>query len=629
MGFCAAYAQNHQQDIEQISQMEMKSAQGIMDFPISPNTANYDITYQRLDLQVDPAVHFITGSITTQFTALEAMNSIVFDLNNQLTVSAVEQGETSLTFFQNNDQELVINLPETLNAGASDEVKVTYSGPPSMGEDAFVTSTHNGTPILWTLSEPFGARDWWPCKQDLNDKISSIDVYITAPQQYVSVANGVEQEQVTNNNGTKTTHFHHGYPIPAYLVAIAVTNYNIYTQQAGTAPNDFPIVNYIYPEHFATAQTQLEVTPVIMDLFESLFETYPFHEEKYGHAQCGFGGGMEHTTVSFMGNFGRNLIAHELGHQWFGDKITCGTWKDIWLNEGFATYLTGLVVQELDGEQNFRVWKTQNIASITSQPGGNLYLTDEQAEDVGRIFSSRLSYNKGAMVLNMLRLKLGDEDFFQGIRNYLADDNLAYGYAVTAQLQEHLEAASGEDLDEFFNDWVYMEGYPTYVLTTENIAEGQVQLTINQTQSHESVDFFEMPVPVRLKGAEGEVLDVLLENTASGQQFTIDVPFTVTEAVFDPDNDIISQNSATLDKKSFSASTFAKLYPNPASGILTLYMQQGVMLEEAAIYNTLGQKVMGTNRQTSWNVSGLAAGVYSVVLKTSKGPVELKFVKVT
>lgn len=627
MGFCAAYAQNHQQDIEQISQMEMKSAQGIMDFPISPNTANYDITYQRLDLQVDPAVHFITGSITTQFTALEAMNSIVFDLNNQLTVSAVEQGETSLTFFQNDDHELVINLPETLNAGASDEVKVTYSGPPSMGEDAFVTSTHNGTPILWTLSEPFGARDWWPCKQDLNDKISSIDVYITAPQQYVSVANGVEQEQVTNNNGTKTTHFHHSYPIPAYLVAIAVTNYNIYTQQAGTAPNDFPIVNYIYPEHFATAQTQLEVTPVIMDLFESLFETYPFHEEKYGHAQCGFGGGMEHTTVSFMGNFGRNLIAHELGHQWFGDKITCGTWKDIWLNEGFATYLTGLVVQELDGEQSFRVWKTQNIASITSQPGGNLYLTDEQAEDVGRIFSSRLSYNKGAMVLNMLRLKLGDEDFFQGIRNYLADDNLAYGYAVTAQLQEHLEVASGEDLDEFFNDWVYMEGYPTYVLTTENIAEGQVQLTINQTQSHESVDFFEMPVPVRLKGAEGEVLDVLLENTASGQQFTIDVPFTVTEAVFDPDNDIISQNSATLDKKSFSASTFAKLYPNPASGILTLYMQQGVMLEEAAIYNTLGQKVMGTNRQTSWNVSGLSVGVYSVVLKTSKGPVELKFVK--
>ncbi len=627
MGFCAAYAQNHQQDIEQISQIEMKSAQGIMDFPISPNTANYDITYQRLDLQVDPAVHFITGSITTQFTALEAMNSIVFDLNNQLTVSAVEQGEISLTFFQNDDHELVINLPETLNAGASDEVKVTYSGPPSMGEDAFVTSTHNGTPILWTLSEPFGARDWWPCKQDLNDKISSIDVYITAPQQYVSVANGVEQEQVTNNNGTKTTHFHHSYPIPAYLVAIAVTNYNIYIQQAGTAPNDFPIVNYIYPEHFTTAQTQLEVTPVIMDLFESLFETYPFHEEKYGHAQCGFGGGMEHTTVSFMGNFGRNLIAHELGHQWFGDKITCGTWKDIWLNEGFATYLTGLVVQELDGEQSFRVWKTQNIASITSQPGGNLYLTDEQAEDVGRIFSSRLSYNKGAMVLNMLRLKLGDEDFFQGIRNYLADDNLAYGYAVTTQLQEHLEAASGEDLDEFFNDWVYMEGYPTYVLTTENIAEGQVQLTINQTQSHDSVDFFEMPVPVRLKGAEGEVLDVLLENTASGQQFTIDVPFTVTEAVFDPDNDIISQNSATLDKKSFSASTFAKLYPNPASGILTLYMQQGVMLEEAAIYNTLGQKVMGTNRQTSWNVSGLSVGVYSVVLKTSKGPVELKFVK--
>ena len=110
-------------------------------------------------------------------------------------------------------------------------------------------------------------------------------------------------------NGQKTTHFRHSYPIPAYLIAIAVTNYQIYTQQAGTAPNNFPIVNYIYPESMATVQTQLAVTLPIMNLYESLFETYPFAAEKYGHAQFGWGGGMEHTTVSFMGGFDRELIA--------------------------------------------------------------------------------------------------------------------------------------------------------------------------------------------------------------------------------------------------------------------------------------------------------------------------------
>lgn len=622
-----SFSQTFQEELEEIAQMEMKSMQGIMDFPISPNTANYDITYQELDLQVDPAVHFISGSITTNFTALETMNSIVFDLNNQLEVTAVTQDDNSLTFFQNDDHELVINLLSTLAAGGTTTVKVTYSGPPATGEDAFVTSTHNGIPILWTLSEPFGARDWWPCKQDLNDKISSIDVYITAPQQYVSVANGMEQSQTLNDNGTKTTHFHHSYPIPAYLVAIAVTNYNIYTQQAGTAPNDFPIVNYIYPEHFATAQIQLDVTPVIMDFYEDIFEAYPFHEEKYGHAQCGFGGGMEHTTVSFMGNFGRNLIAHELGHQWFGDKITCGSWKDIWLNEGFATYLSGLVIEELDGEGEFRVWKTERIQSITSQPDGNLYLTDEQAEDANRIFSNRITYNKGAMVLNMLRFKLGDENFYQAIRNYLADEDLAYDYAVTAQLQEHFETQSGMNLDEFFNDWVYKEGYPTYVLITENIDEGQVQITINQTQSHPSVDFFEMPVPVQLKGANGEVQNIVLENTENGEQFTIDVPFEVAEVVFDPENDIISLNSATLENESFSALMLIKLYPNPASGIVNLQLPNGLKLEKAIIYNNLGQMVMETNNETSWNVSQLQAGIYHITLETSQGLKELKFVK--
>jgi len=182
-----------------------------------------------------------------------------------------------------------------------------------------------------------------------------------------------------------------------------------------------------------------------MNLYTTLFEEYPFANEKYGHAQFGWGGGMEHTTVSFMGSFGRNLIAHELAHQWFGNKITCGSWKDIWLNEGFATYLSGLTIENLDGNSAFITWKQQRINSITSQPNGAVYLTDSDTTSVNRIFNGRLSYDKGSMVLHMLRKKLGDADFFQGLKNYLADANHAYGYAKTEDFIAIMETTSGQD----------------------------------------------------------------------------------------------------------------------------------------------------------------------------------------
>lgn len=624
-GFTGIYAQTFDDTTESIANAEMKSAFSTMGVAINEDTYNYDVVYQRLELEVDPAVYFISGTITTDYTALEDMNTIVFDLTTQLDVTSVIQNGNNLAFSQSNE-ELIITLQTAQSAGTSRTITVNYSGEPAWEEQGFVASEHNGVPIIWTLSEPFGAKDWWPCKQDLNDKIESIDVFITTPQQYVSVSNGVEQSQELNGDGTKTTHFHHSYPIPAYLIAIAVTNYSVFIQQAGTEPNTFPIVNYIYPENFGPAQEELAQTLPIMDFYEDLFETYPFHEEKYGHAQCGFGGGMEHTTVSFMGNFNRDLIAHELGHQWFGDKITCGSWKDIWLNEGFATFLSGLVIQHLDGEFSFTNWKASRTISITSDPGGNIYLTDEQAENSNRIFSSRLSYNKGAMVLNMLRLKLGDDDFFQGVRNYLADPELAYGYATTPDFQAHLEDVSGTDLDEFFNDWVYMQGFPNYNFTMEDLGGGQVKLTVSQTQSHPSVDYFEMPLPVRFTGNGGETFDVMLDNTFNGQEFTVNVLFAVNGFVFDPGHDIICSNSAFLGVEDVELTTVA-LYPNPADDVLQVTLPQGATLQKAIFYNALGQKVMESNGETSWNVSALSQGVHYITLITDEGIKQLHFIK--
>ncbi|NBL64983.1 T9SS type A sorting domain-containing protein [Flavobacterium sp. NST-5] len=621
-------AQNVPGQTQHIAESERKSAAKRLAFRENLNTANYDVKYHRLALNINPEEFYISGMVTTHFVAKQNLNSVTFDLNNQLTVTQVLQRGNSLTFSQNTNNELVINLQNTQNTNVLDSLSIIYEGIPSTDENAFTTYTHAGVAGLYTLSEPFGAKDWWPCKQSLDDKVDRVDFLLTTPTQYVAVANGLQTSVVTNGNGTKTTRFTHNYLIPAYLVAIAATNYTIFTQTAGTAPNQFPIVNYLYPETQTSVQNNLAVTPPIMDLFEDLFEKYPFSNEKYGHAQCALGGGMEHTTVSFMGSFGRELIAHELAHQWFGDKITCGTWKDIWLNEGFATYLSGLVVENFDGQTNFNSWKQSVINNITSQNGGAVYLTDAEAQNVSRIFNHRLSYNKAAMVLHMLRFKLGDAVFFQAIKNYLADPNLAYGYAVTEDFKTHLETASGTSLTEFFNDWVYGQGYPSYNIVVQNWTGGQARFTINQTQSHNSVSFFEMPVPVRVTGNSGQILDLILQNTTNDQVIFANVPFTVTGISVNPNFDIISRNNtATLSTENFGLATHLKLYPNPASNEIFSEGLENISLEKTMILNTLGQVVLQSKNEKKWDVSALPSGTYFLKIFTSEGVFQHKFLK--
>ncbi len=622
------YSQSQSAGVESIAMAEMNAASKVVNIQANANTQNYNITYQKLEFTLNPSVKFITGKITTTYTALANMSTLTFDFANQLTASSVKMGTTSLSFVENTNNELVITLPSTQATGTSATVEVTYSGvPPTNGFDAFVQTTHNGAPVIWTLSEPFGARDWWPCKQDLNDKIDSIDVYITAPSQYISVSNGIETTAPVISGSNKTTHFHHGYPIPAYLVAIACTNYSVYNQTGGTTPNDYPIINYIYPEDLASVQPQLAETPPILELYESLFEVYPFHTEKYGHAQFGWGGGMEHTTVSFMVGFDRQLIAHEMAHQWFGDKITCGTWKDIWLNEGFATYVAALVIENFDGLDAFIMEKAYMINNITSSTNGAVYLTDVQATNVNRVFDSRLSYDKGGMVLEMLRFKMGDAAFFQAIKEYLADSNLAYKYALTSDLKTHLESVYGQDLTEFFNDWIYNQGYPTYTITAQNWGSGQAKFVVNQTQSDASVSYFEMPVPVRIHGAGGQQADLVLNNTVNGESFIMPVPFAITSVEFDPERHLIAKNSTiSLGAAAFDWDSAIAVYPNPSSTYIHIQLPNNVELEHVVLYNELGQKVLEQSA-VDCGIAALETGVYDVAIQTSVGTYHKKFIK--
>ena len=625
------FSQSGISEFDRMVEAEMKSASSFQNLRVNPNTLNYDVTHHDLRFTVNPdtTTPFISGVVSTTFRALSNMTTVTFDMATALTVSSVTMNGSGLTFTQSN-YELNINLPTTLSTGTTATVIITYAGSPPQAEAAFTRSTHAGTPVIYTLSEPFGARDWWPCKQDLNDKIDSFDIYITCPSAYIGVSNGLLQS-TTTTGGNTTRHYRHNYPIPAYLISLNVTNYVTYNIQAGlgTVQNPFfPINNYLYPEgNTTTVQTAINQTVPVMNVFEEKFGFYPYRNEQYGHVQFSWGGGMEHTTMSSMGGWSRSLIAHELAHQWFGDKITCGTWRDIWLNEGFAEYLAGLVVESLDGPASFISWKTTKINNITTATNGALYLTEAEALNVSRIFSSRITYNKGSMVVHMLRWKMGDANFYQAVRNYLNDSNLAFGYAITTDLKAHLEAVNGASLSEFFNDWVYMQGYPTYTITAQNWGAGQAKITVSQTQSDPSVTYFEMPLEIRLSGAGGATHDVIVNHTTNGQQFIVSVPFVVTGVTFDPNKHIISKNNiVTLGAESFEWSATVSVYPNPTNDVLHVMMPSSLQLNKIEIYNTLGQ-LEGEKNTLDFSIADLAFGVHWLKISTSEGIIYKNFIK--
>ena len=618
------FAQNAFDKLDHLLKNEKKRAEWMMNFKANENTLNYDLKYHRLEFEVDPsnANPHIAGKVTSYWVATEEMNTITFDMVNSLDVIHVTQRGNYLSFTQSSD-ELTITLPQTQGVNVLDSLTVEYEGPPgSSGFDSFVRSTHSGMPIIWTLSEPYGAKDWWPCKQDLIDKIDSIDVYITYPatisgQEYKAASNGLLQSE-TVTGSMKTSHWKHKYPIPAYLIAIAVTNYSVYNDYAyeGT-DNEFPITNYVFPEDLSDAQSSTPITADYIEFYGDLFGMYPYNEEKYGHAEFGWGGGMEHTTMTFMGGFSNGLIAHELAHQWFGDKITCGSWEDIWLNEGFATYLTGLTVEHFQSETSFKSWRQYKVNNITSMPGGSVFCTD--TTDVYRIFHGRLSYDKGSMLLHMLRYKLGDEDFFQGLNNYINDPELAYSYAITDDLKQHLEDQSGMDLDEFFADWFMGEGYPMYHLTWNQDGE-DLYIKVNQNQSSSTVSFFEMPLPVKLIGMDGEIQMLRLENTYDGQIFHETVDFTVEGVIFDPNTELISKNNTVTLGNTLSEKPEIEPLPNPVSGVHNINTVPGVKYMGLSIYNEPGQRLLqkSANDHTV-DFDRFDTGMYIMKINTDKG----------
>ena len=631
--FVQNYAQkNEEAERKSMISNELMRYSKMIDYNVNPNTLNYDLRYQRLELQLDPAQQYVSGTVTSHFIPNQNMASIYFDLSNTLTVSEVKYHGSNLPFTQLSTKEVKIDFPAGIPAATLDSLSIKYSGAPDTGGsagDAFTISNQSGVPALYTLSEPYGAQEWFPTKQSLNDKIEKVDLMINTPSQYNVASNGKLFSETVLPGNRKLTFWQTNYPIPAYLIALGITNYTKFNDTMGNPP--FPFVNYLYPSTTSnsTIMSNIEWTKTVMNTFEQYFGPYPYRNEKYGHMQFGWGGGMEHATMSSMGSWGRGIIAHELAHQWFGDKVTCGAWNDIWLNEGFATFGEHLANEKLlMTNSQFMSYLSSEMNYITSSAGGSVYVSDTNLGNTGAIFSGRLSYSKGGYVVRMIKWILGDDAFYSALKDYHARPQLAYGYAKTEDLKNSLLESTGKDFTEFFNDWIYGQGHPTYQIRWNQTADQMLRFKVSQTTSHSSVNFFEMPLPIKVNGTGGQVAYLVLNHTTKNQNFAEQVNFPVVSIQFNYENQILQRNSTvTKDTTILSVNDGGKeemkIYPNPVKDRLSV---SGINKDQPYEILSIDGKLIKAGKYSSTKtieVQALPKGVY--FLKVSNQ--NLKFIK--
>jgi len=585
----------------------------------------YDVKFWWLNIR---ATHLSTQLgpswvLTRLVVTAPELDTLAFELHSSLTVDSVKVDGQQRSFIRRGHT-VRIPLSPRPPQGAQVEAIVYYRGNPPSTQSSLSgifnrQSPSWGNQVTWTLSQPFGALSWWPTKQILSDKADSVWTFLTVPLGTRAGAVGTLEGIDTLPGNLVRFRWKSRYPIVYYLVAFAVAEYVDYSFYANIpgAPQPVLVQNYIYnnPQTLPTFQAQIDTTAALLREFSLRYGPYPFWREKYGHMMAPFSGGMEHQTMTTQGFFTFTLTAHELAHQWFGDWVTCGSWQDIWLNEGFATYSEYIALQALGTPSAARNWLQNTHDNVVSDPRGSVWVSDTLND--GRIFDGRLSYDKGAYLLHMIRFRLqNDSLFFAILRQYLATQG--GGVAWLNDFRSVVEAATGESWADFFQQWYYGEGHPIFTVRW-NEAGGTLWLSISQTGSWTpSVPFFITPLEVRIQriGAPDTSLRLML--TQAVQTFAFSGIGAVSNIQIDPDYWILRQlqsvqrdqtlgmhSPSQVPKLFFSPNPIAHgqtvLIQTPTEGLLAVYDMQGRLFHE---FSTTALSVY-------WHVT-LPAGLYQV-----------------
>lgn len=627
---------NQHRFLESQTKSRLLAMMEVQDSERTANQERYDVTFYDLELELIPSTEQLLGTTTITATVLDGpLSTMELNLHHNMTVSGTTSGGVATTNNHSGESIVTVDLDREYAVGEEVVVTVTYAGNPE--SNAFGWDSFDGSPLIWTLSEPYGARRWWPCKDLNSDKADGIDLHVTVPAQLTVASNGLLMAETVPEPGKRTYHWESRYPIPTYLVSLAIHPYaqfsHEYTGLDGVTT--MPVIHYVIPEYQGNATSGYAPTVSMLEAFAAAFGEYPFIEEKYGHAHFPWGGGMEHQTLSSMtyNSYGQYLVAHELAHQWWGDMITCADFSHIWLNEGFATWCEAYWREVSEGVAAYR----EEMADAAYYGDGTVFV--EPPYNFNTIFDYGLTYQKASWVVHMLRGVLGDEDFFAGLRLYR--ENYAYSSATTEQFQEMMEQASGKDLETFINQWIYGAGYPEYRInwTTYQNDEGHhIQVRIEQTQPGQ---VFDMPLQIRLHSMFGNQIRTV-QNDERIQYYHFRVNGQISDVVVDPNDWVLCQKTfgGTSDAASELPSQARLLanVPNPFNPSTEIHFElPAASRVDLGVYDASGRLVRHLLSETRdagphsvrWDgrdAGGRAqsSGIYFVRLNTGAGSMALR-----
>jgi aminopeptidase N len=510
---------------------------------------NIDVHFYHIKLDVDVRNPYIKGQVNCLFSLTSDVDTVRFDLHKNLKVDKVVSDDF-IDFFQN-ENKLVVVYKKILLKGNKKHIAIFYEGNAQVSEHNGVKKGlvyekhHNNQPVIATLSTPFLSHYWFPCNDVLNDKADSVYIDITVPDTLIydkplmAVSNGKLAYKVKRPQNKVQYRWQHAHPVAPCYIFFSISNYVIHKDIIKNSNGlTFPLEYYIFEENFEEASLHFDKIKQAVLFFSKTFGDYPFANERLGIAEIGFYNGIETQTCPIVHSISNDrfyTVIHEIAHAWFANNLTAANWQEAWLHEGFATYAEVLFDEYIYGKKGYN----RNIQKRIYLHQGTLYT--EATDNPYEVFAG-IVYNKGAYILHTLRGIIGDDDFFLILQKYL--QKYHGKNVVTADFKAVCEEVTHQNFDDFFNQWVYKEGYPIYNYTFhQNPKTNLIKLNIRQIQANKNQIFFKTPVQILLDFQYKDTI-ITINNNDYIQEIFIPANQKLNDLILDPNNWILKEIGA-------------------------------------------------------------------------------------